>query len=52
MKKLKFAVISCDRIAQRHAEHIQNNGILKAVCDIEIFSFSDGHSKCFCIILT
>lgn len=33
-KKLKFAIIGCGRIAQRHAEHIQNNGELTAVCDI------------------
>lgn len=32
--KIKFAIIGCGRIAQRHAEHIKNNGILKAVCDI------------------
>ena len=31
---LKFALIGCGRIAQRHAEHIDNNGILVAVCDI------------------
>jgi UDP-N-acetyl-2-amino-2-deoxyglucuronate dehydrogenase len=31
---LRFAVIGCGRIAHRHAEHIQNNGILMAVCDI------------------
>jgi len=31
---LRFAIIGCGRIAQRHAEHIQNNGILGAVCDI------------------
>lgn len=34
MKKLNFALIGCGRIAQRHAEHIANNGVLKAVCDI------------------
>ncbi len=33
MKKYKFAIIGCGRIAQRHAEHIANNGILQAVCD-------------------
>lgn len=33
-EKLKFAIIGCGRIAQRHAEHIVNNGILVAVCDI------------------
>lgn len=32
-KQLKFALIGCGRIAQRHAEHISNNGILVAVCD-------------------
>ncbi len=34
MKRLKFGIIGCGRIAQRHAEHISNLGILKAVCDI------------------
>jgi len=32
--KIKFAIIGCGRIAQRHAEHISNNGELVAVCDI------------------
>lgn len=36
IRKLKFAIIGCGRIAQRHAEHISNNGILKAVCDIDV----------------
>ena len=31
---IKFALIGCGRIAQRHAEHISNFGILTAVCDI------------------
>ncbi len=35
MKKIKFAIVGCGRIAQRHAEHINNNGILVAVCDID-----------------
>lgn len=35
MKKINFAIIGCGRIAQRHAEHISNNGVLKAVCDID-----------------
>lgn len=35
MRKYKFAIIGCGRIAQRHAVHIQNNGILKAVCDVK-----------------
>jgi UDP-N-acetyl-2-amino-2-deoxyglucuronate dehydrogenase len=30
---IKFAIIGCGRIAQRHAEHIKNNGKLVAVCD-------------------
>ena len=32
--KLKFAIVGCGRIGKRHAEHIQNNGELVAVCDI------------------
>jgi predicted dehydrogenase len=32
--KIKFAIIGCGRIAQRHAEHIKNNGKLQAVCDV------------------
>ena len=35
MEKLKFAIIGCGRIAQRHAEHINRLGVLVAVCDIE-----------------
>ena len=35
MEKIKFAIIGCGRIAQRHAEHINNYGTLIAVCDIE-----------------
>src|ERR1700749_2760927 len=31
---IKFALIGCGRIAQRHAEHISNNGRLIAVCDL------------------
>lgn len=34
-KKIKFAIVGCGRIAQRHAEHIAKFGILKAVCDIK-----------------
>jgi predicted dehydrogenase len=34
MIKIKFALIGCGRIAQRHAEHIDNFGELVAVCDI------------------
>jgi predicted dehydrogenase len=32
---MKFAIIGCGRIAQRHAEHIMNAGKLVAVCDID-----------------
>lgn len=35
MKKIKFGLIGCGRIANRHAQHIANNGELIAVCDIE-----------------
>jgi len=31
---INFAIIGCGRIAQRHAEHINNNGKLVAVCDV------------------
>ena len=34
MEKLKFAIIGCGRIAQRHAEHINTYGTLTAVCDV------------------
>lgn len=30
----RFAIIGCGRIAQRHAEHIAQQGILQAVCDV------------------
>jgi UDP-N-acetyl-2-amino-2-deoxyglucuronate dehydrogenase len=32
-EKINFAIIGCGRIAQRHAEHINNKGVLAAVCD-------------------
>lgn len=32
---IKFAIIGCGRIAERHAQHIKNFGELKAVCDIK-----------------
>lgn len=34
-QKLNFALIGCGRIGARHAEHIDNIGILKAVCDTD-----------------
>lgn len=33
--KLRFALVGCGRIAQRHAEHINNQAQLVAVCDTE-----------------
>ncbi|PWT72752.1 MAG: gfo/Idh/MocA family oxidoreductase [Bacteroidetes bacterium] len=33
-KMVRFAIIGCGRIAQRHAEHIHNRGKLVAVCDV------------------
>lgn len=36
MKKIKFALVGCGQIGQRHAEHIINVGKLQAVCDIKI----------------
>lgn len=35
MQKLHFALIGCGKIAERHAEHISNVGVLSAVCDID-----------------
>ena len=35
MKQVKFGLIGCGRIANRHAEHIKNYGILQAVCDVD-----------------
>jgi UDP-N-acetyl-2-amino-2-deoxyglucuronate dehydrogenase len=32
---LKYAILGCGRIAQRHAKHIQTRGKLVAVCDIK-----------------
>ena len=34
-KIIKFAIIGCGRIGNRHAEHISNLGSLVAVCDID-----------------
>ncbi len=35
MEKLRFALVGCGRIGQRHAEHISRTGVLVAVCDVE-----------------
>lgn len=32
-EKLRFAIVGCGRIAGRHKEHINNNGMLVATCD-------------------
>jgi predicted dehydrogenase len=32
---IRFGIIGCGRIAERHAEHINNQGELVAVCDIK-----------------
>ena len=34
MEKIRFGIVGCGRIAQRHAEHVSNKGELVAVCDI------------------
>jgi len=34
MRKIKFAIVGCGRIAERHAAHIDKKGELVAVCDI------------------
>lgn len=36
MDKIKFALIGCGRIGQRHAQHITSKGVLAAVCDIDV----------------
>ncbi|MCG7856216.1 Gfo/Idh/MocA family oxidoreductase [Flavihumibacter sediminis] len=33
--RVKFGIVGCGRIAQRHAEHINNKGKLTAVCDVD-----------------
>lgn len=33
--KIRFAIVGCGRIAQRHAEHISKQASLVAVCDID-----------------
>ncbi len=35
MGDIRFAIVGCGRIAQRHAVHINKLGALKAVCDID-----------------
>jgi UDP-N-acetyl-2-amino-2-deoxyglucuronate dehydrogenase len=33
-QKIRFAIIGCGRIAERHAEHMKQRGVVVAVCDI------------------
>lgn len=35
MSKIRFAIIGCGRIGERHAKHISEQGSLQAVCDID-----------------
>ncbi len=35
MKRIKFVIVGCGRIAQRHAQHIAHIGELVAVCDTD-----------------
>jgi predicted dehydrogenase len=34
-KKIRFGILGCGRIAQRHAVHAANTGLISAVCDID-----------------
>src|SRR3954454_18141840 len=42
--ELKFAIVGCGHIAQRHARNIQANGKLQAVCD-NVYSKADELGK-------
>lgn len=48
MNNIKFAIIGCGKIAQRHAEHISKFGKLTAVCDIRIERAKDLAEKYNC----
>ena len=54
MNKIRFAIIGCGRIAERHAMHIHTFGKLISVCDIEVskaITFADKYSaNYFCTI--
>jgi predicted dehydrogenase len=45
-KKIRFGILGCGRIAQRHALHAANVGLIKAVCDID-FSKADEVGKSY-----
>jgi UDP-N-acetyl-2-amino-2-deoxyglucuronate dehydrogenase len=47
--KIKFAIIGCGRIAQRHAEHISKLANLVAVCDIDHKKANELSSKYGCL---
>src|SRR3954470_15821310 len=36
MGDIKFAIVGCGKIAERHAVHINKMGVLKAVCDVDV----------------
>jgi len=45
---LRFAIIGCGRIAEKHATEIKKNGILAAVCDIDkqkVTEFANKHNS-------
>lgn len=45
MQDIKFAIVGCGRIGQRHAEHISNKGKLVAVCDVNLDKTQDLANK-------
>lgn len=45
MNKIKFAVVGCGRIGQRHAQHIKNLGELVAVCDLDANKTNEAAEK-------
>jgi len=52
MGKVKFSIVGCGRIGLRHAQHIQNQGQLVSVCDIDKHALDKAASlypnvKCF-----
>ena len=45
MKKINFALVGCGRIAQRHAEHINNLAELVGVCDVDMAKANELSTK-------
>ncbi|HYC39256.1 MAG TPA: Gfo/Idh/MocA family oxidoreductase [Chitinophagaceae bacterium] len=35
MEKIRFALVGCGKIGERHAGHILSQGVLQAVCDVD-----------------